>query len=437
LFLGATKIFMAYHNQLNTDLSNEFFKPVFEVYSDSAKQYQCTSITDINYIQLGILRCLSSSKTGQEFLQEHADLDVANIGADHFFKSLKSKRRLKNLTSINDLLAGKLSEKIQDPLAQFPELDKWDVDLIDGHYQKAACFDPKYLSSDDKMKTMATGHFFRLNVRTQHLSCLDFVKPTDGKKKAHDVTVMRRSDPENLRNGAPNGRKVMIAWDKACIDYRLWYDLKHQHGIYFVTMEKENSAAIVMSQNLVDHSDSKNEGVISSHLVGTSNGVQLRRIVYKNPKDGKVYTYLTSDVTLPPGIIVLIYKHRWDIEKVFYQLKSKMEERKSWASTVEAKQANAIFECLAHNLLLLLEQKIMDEEGLVDECERKKDLGRKREGSPEQLRLKNEGNMVNTAIQRATHRTQRFIRWVRNRIYLTSSWGQSVARLAVIWGCKI
>jgi hypothetical protein len=285
------------------------------------------------------------------------------------------------------------------------------------------------------MKTMATGHFFRLNVRTQHLSCLDFVKPEDGKKKTHDVTVIRRSDPENLRNGAPTGRKVMLAWDKACIDYHLWYNLKDQHGIYFVTMEKENSAAYEVSGNLVDHSDPKNEGVISSHLVGTSNQIQLRRIVYKNPKDGKVYTYLTNDVTLPPGLIVLIYKQRWDIEKVFYELKSKMEERKSWASTVVAKQANAIFECLAHNLLLLLEEKIVREEGLVDECERKKDLGRKREGSPECLRLKNEGNMVNTAIRRATHRTQRFIRWVRNRIYLTFSWRQSLARLAVIWGC--
>jgi len=428
---------MAYHNQLNTDLSNEFFKPIFEVYSNSAKQYQCTSITDINYAQLGTLRCLSCAKTGQEFLQYHADLDVANIGADHFFKSLKSKRRLKNLTSINQLLDEKLSTRTQDPLAQFSELDKWDVYLIDGHYQKAASFDPKYLSSEDKMKTMATGHFFRLNVRTQHLSCLDFVKPEDGKKKVHDTTVIKRSDPENLRNGAPKGQKVMLAWDKACIDYPLWFDLKHQHGIYFVTMEKENSAAFEVSGNLVDHSDPKNEGVISSHLVGTSNQIQLRRIVYKNPKDGKVYTYLTNDMTLTPGLIVLIYKHRWDIEKVFYEMKSKMEERKSWASTFEAKQANAIFECLAHNLLLLLEEKIVDEEGLVDECERKKDLGRKREGSPERLRLKNEGNMVNTAIRRATHRTQRFIRWVRNRIYLTSSWRRSLTRLAVIWGCEI
>jgi len=96
LFLGAAKFFMTYHNQLNTELSNEFFNPIFEVYSDSAKQYQCTSITDINYTQLGILRSLSSAKTGQEFLQQHADFDVANIGADHFFKSLKSKRRFKN-----------------------------------------------------------------------------------------------------------------------------------------------------------------------------------------------------------------------------------------------------------------------------------------------------------------------------------------------------
>jgi hypothetical protein len=56
---------MASHNQLNTDLSNEFFKPVFDVYSDSSKQYKCAGISDINFCQLGTLRCLSSAKTGQ------------------------------------------------------------------------------------------------------------------------------------------------------------------------------------------------------------------------------------------------------------------------------------------------------------------------------------------------------------------------------------
>jgi hypothetical protein len=436
-FLGAAKIFMAYHNQLNTDFANEFFKPVFDVYPNSAKRYKCSGISDINYCQLGALRCISSAKTGQQFIQLHADQDVADISADHFFKTLKSKRRLTNLTSINNLLAEKLSGKTEDPLEQFPELDKWEVNFVDGHYQKAACFDPKYTDSENNLKSIATGHFFRLDLRNQHLSCFDLVKPEDGKKKAHDVTVIRRSTEEVLRNDAAKGVKMMLVWDKACIDYRLWFDLKHTYGVYFITQEKENSKAEICSQNLVDHSDWRNEGVISDHLVGTSNGVQLRRIVYKNPKDGKVYTYLTNDNTLPAGILVLLYKHRWDEEKVFDVLKNKMEELKSWASSDEAKQSHAIFECLAHNLLLLLEEQMIQEEGLVDECERTKDLGRKREGSPERLRLEKVGNMVNTAIVRATQRTQRFIRWVRTRIYMNVPWSASVARLAVIWGSEI
>lgn len=131
---------------------------------------KCAGISDINFCQLGTLRCLSSAKTGHEFLQKHADHEVADITADHFFKALKSKRRLKNLTSVNSLLAGHLSAKTHDPLSQFPELAKWEVNLIDGHYQKEACFDPKHEGSKGEFKSVATGHFFRMDLRNQHLS---------------------------------------------------------------------------------------------------------------------------------------------------------------------------------------------------------------------------------------------------------------------------
>ena len=40
------------------------------------------------------------------------------------------------------------------------------------------------------------------------------------------------------------------------------------------------------------------------------------------------YTCLTNDFTLPAYQIVLLHKHRWDIEKIFHQFKSKMGERK-------------------------------------------------------------------------------------------------------------
>jgi hypothetical protein len=42
----------------------------------------------------------------------------------------------------------------------------------------------------------------------------------------------------------------------------------------------------------------------------------------------------------PAYQIVLLYKHRWDIEKIFHQFKSKMVERKSWANSLEAKQSH-------------------------------------------------------------------------------------------------
>ena len=219
----------------------------------------------------------------------------------------------------------------------------------------------------------------------------------------------------------------MLVWDKACIDYQHWFKLKHTYGIYFTTCEKSNSVAKICSANLLDLDDPHNAGVVSDHIVGTSNGVQLRRIVYINPEDGVTYTYLTNDFTLPAYQIVLLYKHRWDIEKIFHELKSKMNERKSWASSKEAKKSHAIFECLAHNLLLLLEKHLENTEEIHDEVEEKKQEGRLKRAP--RIIIKTVRNYINSALTRATQRTQRFIRWVRVRLYLDVPWCESVARL--------
>ena len=171
--------------------------------------------------------------------------------------------------------------------------------------------------------------------------------------------------------------------------------------------------------------------------MGTSNGVLIRRIVYTNPEDGVTYTYITSDHTLPAYQIVLLYKHRWDIEKIFHQFKGKMGERKSWGSSDEAKQSHAIFECLAHNLLLLFEQYLGLSEGLRDELEERKQLGRGRAGAEASAAagiIRSAGNFINTALARATQRTQRFIRWVRVWIYRRAPWRDSIARLREVWG---
>jgi len=49
-----------------------------------------------------------------------------------------------------------------------------------------------------------------------------------------------------------------------------------------------------------------------------------------------------------------------------------MDERKSWASSEVAKQAHGVFECLTHNLALLFELEIKQDEELQDEVESEK-----------------------------------------------------------------
>jgi hypothetical protein len=424
---------------LDTDFSQRFFADITDLYPDSARRYDCPGISDIHYCQLGVLRCLSTATTGQQFLQHHADENIADIEPGHFFKALKSPRRLQNITSLNDLLAQPMRQRAADPYAQCPELSGWDLYAVDGHYHHAASFDPKTKDTKGNARTIATGHFIRMDMRTHHLSCLDMATPEDGKKKAHDITVIKRRTAAELRYGAAKGRKVLLVWDKACIDYHLWHTLKHTHGIYFLTLEKTNSAAEICSQDQLDRSEPKNAGVMSDYHVGTSNGVILRRIVYTNPEDGVTYSYLTTDFTLPAYQLVLLYKHRWDIEKIFHQLKSKMNERKSWASSLTAKKSHAIFECLAHNLLLLFEERLIREEGIRDEVEAKKQIGRTcqtrpKPGEPKIMKVvKIVRNFINSAVTRATQRTQRFIRWVRVRIYQRVPWSESVARLRELW----
>jgi hypothetical protein len=68
---------MASQQQLNTAFSRIFFADIVALYPQSKRQYDCAGISDIHHCQLGVLRCLSSAETGHEFLQYHADQNVA------------------------------------------------------------------------------------------------------------------------------------------------------------------------------------------------------------------------------------------------------------------------------------------------------------------------------------------------------------------------
>ena len=49
---------------------------------------------------------------------------------------------------------------------------------------------------------------------------------------------------------------------------------------------------------------------------------------------------------------------RWDIEKVFDEIKNKTFERKAWAGNDNVKRQQSTFIALAHNLMRILEIQV-------------------------------------------------------------------------------
>jgi len=225
---------------------------------------------------------------------------------------------------------------------------------------------------------------------------------------------------------------VIYVWDRAGIDFLQWFKWKHVGGIYFVSREKKNMDLMIMAELGFDNKDPINAGVQSYQLVGCSAGVTMHRVVYKCPISGDVYCFVTSLSTVPPGLIAYLYKTRWDIEKIFDQVKNKLSEKKAWATSNTAKKMQAQFVCIAHNLMLILEG-----------CLEKEGIGNVIENNRRDKRLEKAlaGSRINSEKlpaflkqpKRATQRSVKFIRWLRNHLYINATWREALGPLKRIY----
>jgi hypothetical protein len=332
-----------------------------------------------------------------------------------------------------------------DAFAAFKCLDDFDLYAGDGHFVAAASHDkaaPRKNATQDQAlgrtaaftsTKYATGHLYSLDLRSHcmtHLSVSDQVQ----RKKEHDMRALKRQNIQSLRQGAGKGRKVLYVWDRAGIDFRQWYDWK-QKGIYFLSREKENMKLETLGLHPFDRADPVNRGVIADELVGTSVGVTLRRVTYQDPESGTIYTFLTNlPVSILPGIVALLYKSRWDVEKVFDEFKNKLGETKSWASTANAKTCQARLLCLTHNLMTLMEEQIFQRTGIRNEAETNR-KGKTLAKRDKQSKSNGGGGLtvLQKCIQRLTQRTVKFIRWLKNHLDSNHSWTQALAHLVKIY----
>jgi hypothetical protein len=150
---------------------------------------------------------------------------------------------------------------------------------------------------------------------------------SDGKQA--DVSVLDELIPE------PGAFYVM---DRGYLDFGRLYNFVLA-GAFFVTRYKAGVQLNRLESRPVD----KSTGVRSDHIVWLSlpQSVahypdRLRRVSYRDPKDGKVLVFLTNNFDLPAIIIAQLYKARWQVELFFKWIKQNLRIKHFFGTTENA-----------------------------------------------------------------------------------------------------
>jgi hypothetical protein len=414
------------------DFSTSFFSPAHTALLSSEHQRNCPGLSDVQWMQMGVTRVLKECRSGRGFLQDWAMSNPEELSVDVslFFNTLKSSRRLALIEDINTLVARSMPSHPDGLIDELDELAKFDIYAGDGHYHSTSTHEDQIQG-----KRRAVGHFYTLNLRTHGLTHMAAADHEGGLKKAeHDMHVLKRMSTKSLRQGAAKGRKVLYVWDCAGIDIRQWFNWKQAAGVYFLSCNKDNMKITVYGPQDFDPKDPINAGVQSDSLVtNASAGVTFRLIKYKCPHSGTEYEFISNQMTIRPGVLAWLYMRRWDIEKTYDTFKNKMNEQKAWGKTTNAKTMQAQFLCMAHNLMVLLQNSIGEENQIEDHKEIKRAQTRCKAILE---RCRELGAKISPLYLNPYKRSQfslKFIRWVGYHLSQNSLYGCAISSLKRIY----
>ena len=115
---------------------------------------------------------------------------------------------------------------------------------------------------------------------------------------------------------------------------------------------KENRVYDWIQDAPVDATDPRNHGGVADRRICTRQGHLLRIVRHTDSVGGESREFLTHVTDLPAGVVAELYRRRWEAENVFDEIKNRLAEKKAWASSLTAKEAQAQRVVLTHNLLL-------------------------------------------------------------------------------------
>ncbi len=409
----------------SSEVRTQFLQPLHVAYHHATTIRQCPAESDWDWLTKGVDRVLSNVRSGRDFLQTFQMFWSREVQVGPYFETLASPRRLSMVAECSALLRRRVDALRPSPLSQFEALTSFELYAGDGHYLEHATHDPMQGETH-----WPTGHFFALNLKSQSLFPLVLADLAQ-RKKEQDLRALKRQSVAMLRQGAGKGRKVMWVWDKAAVDFPFWQERKAS-GVYFLSLRKKGMCLEVQTERVIDVAQPINQGVTADRVVTDRRGIRVREITFHNPCDGEGYVYLTTEMTLEPGLLALLYKTRWEIEKVFDETKTKLAEKKSWATTTTAKQMQAHFVAIVHNLLLLLGDW-HQQQGVENTAELQRRQKRLDQQETELKKTRRTLPLVYRILQRFTQATFKLIRWLRVHWHRPTSLPQALLQLRSLY----
>lgn len=408
----------------STPVNQAFFEPLQPLLATATHRLHCPELPDEQWLHMGVQRVLEASPSGRAFLQEHGLRFERPTTCTNYFASLRSPRRGALVREVNLGLVATLDSRLCDRLADLPELARYACFAADGHWHQAATHDPRHEGTK-----LAVGHFYSLNLRTHTLRHLAAAQGLH----EHDMSALKRVKPKGLRQGVRQGTRVLMIYDKAGIDLAFWKRCRQECAVYFLSRVKENMEFEQVAERPWERSDPRNHGVLLDCTVRSAGGHPLRLIMYQDAHTGTVYEFLTNEMDLPPGVLAELYRRRWEAEKVFDEIKNKLGQQKAWGTSLATRQTQAQMIALTHNLLLGYEQDLERRHRVHNRAEDQRRHRRMEAIKRECARMN--WPLCSLAVQarRATQRSVKFIRWLRQAIRDRLAEAAAVTRLRALY----
>ena len=406
----------------SASVHDAFFAPIRGLAAASLHHWPCHGLPDEEWLILNLHRVLESATSGRGFLQEHGPRFEYQPSRSNYFDALASERRAALARDVN--LALIAANPLPDRLSGIPELARYRCFATDGHWHQPAIHDARTESG----ARAAVGHFYGLDLHSHFLRHL----ATASTPHDHDMTLLKALKPKGLRQGVPKGTRVLLVHDRAGIDFAFWKRCRHECAIYFLSRVKERMVFELLRDRDLDRNDARNQGVLRDREVRNAGGHLLRVVSYQEPGTGKEYEFLTNEPDLPPGVLAELYRRRWEIEKVFDELKNKLSAQKAWATGLVAKESQGQLVAIAHNLMQLYQGRLEQEHRVEDTAEEQR---RKKRTEELQRVAATHGRAVSSLLldtRKATQRSVKFVRWLRHAVreHLTET--AAVPRLSLL-----